>query len=136
VNGDGRSDIIIGSPGIASAYVVFGKASLPAEFDLSQVDGKNGFQFSDNPAATDTGTSVAGAGDINHDGFADVLIGNPNSSAAYVIFGRSKFRSFFPPSDADLLVGRQDDHSGVSVAGAGDVNGDGFDDLMIGTESF
>jgi hypothetical protein len=106
VNGDGVSDLVIGSAGIASAYVVFGRGGLPAEFEPSQVNGKNGFQFSDSTLLTDTGAAVAGAGDINHDGFSDVLIGSPFTDGVYLIFGRSKFRSIFPTRKADLLGGR------------------------------
>jgi FG-GAP repeat len=91
-----------------------------------------------------SGNSVSGAGDVNGDGIDDLLIGaggaDPNgrfrSGASYVVFGTDQG---FPAtidlaSDADLTIqgGEPYDLSGISVSGAGDVNGDGIDDLIIG----
>jgi hypothetical protein len=87
---------------------------------------------------------VAGAGDVNADGFADVIIGAPKAEAGagstYVVFGRAA--GF--PAQIDLATldgtngfrldgkpGTHDDESGYSVASAGDVNGDGADDIII-----
>jgi FG-GAP repeat len=138
VNGDDVSDIVIGGGAnpstIGTAYVVFGKAGFPVEFELSRVNGKNGFQFSDSDSA---GYSVAGSGDVNHDGFADLLISNPFYSSddgiVYLISGRAKFHSF--ATTRERLQGNGD-LTGIGVDDAGDVNGDGFDDLIIGTLSF
>ncbi len=105
VNGDGFADVIVGAHFAypngsysGSSYVVFGKASgfAPA-IDLSTLSGGNGFRL-DGVAEDDrSGISVAGAGDVNGDGFADVMIGahladpNVQSSAgsSYVIYGRA-----------------------------------------------
>src|SRR5262249_35281925 len=95
-----------------------------------------------------SGWSVASAGGVNGDGFADLIVGapsadasGPNSGASYVMFGQA---SGFP-TDLDLveLDGSNGfrlsgaaayDYSGISVASAGDVNGDGFADLIVGAE--
>ena len=80
-----------------ASYVVFGKASgFAANIDLSSLDGATGFKLSGVAAVDGTGSSVASAGDVNGDGFADVIVGAYqadangilNSGASYVVFGR------------------------------------------------
>lgn len=145
MNHDGFDDVIIGDLGTrngqGSSYVVFGKRSrFPAVFDLGNLNGSNGFWV--NGAGTNE-TSVAGAGDVNHDGFSDVIIGAPRQSRSYVVFGRA---SGFPARfDVSSLTGKNGfrldgasccDLTGWSVAGAGDINGDGFSDLIVGANGF
>src|SRR5204862_7963948 len=77
VNGDGVADLIIGANSANSytgeSYVVFGKASgFAASLDLGSLDGSNGFSLT---GGEFNGYSVASAGDVNGDGFADVIIG-------------------------------------------------------------
>jgi Ca2+-binding RTX toxin-like protein len=154
VNGDGFDDLIIGAERAdpngnesGASYVVFGKASgFAADLNLSTLNGSTGFQINGEAANDQSGRSVASAGDVNGDGFDDLIIGaeraDPNgneSGASYVVFGKaSGFAADLNLSTLDGSNGFQingeatDDRSGVSVASAGDVNGDGFDDLMIG----
>ena len=96
--------MIIGSQGAdpngensVSSYVVFGKASgFSASMNLSSLDGNNGFRL-DGVAADDfSGASVSNAGDVNGDGFDDLLVGAPytdpngeNSGSSYLVFGRA-----------------------------------------------
>ncbi len=71
VNGDGTSDIIL--TGDNGAYVIFGSTSgFAPVFDLSTINGTNGFMLSNNE-----GFSAKSAGDINGDGFADMIVGDP-----------------------------------------------------------
>ena len=155
INGDGFDDMIIGasrakySDGgvIGAAYVIFGKrTSFPAELNAEDLDGKKGFKVQGVDSADYLGTSVSTAGDVNGDGLGDVIIGAPESNAnspglgfGYVIFGkRSAFPAIVNPSTLNgsngfALQGESIyDHSGRSVGSAGDFNGDGFGDILIG----
>src|SRR4028119_2326607 len=156
VNGDGFDDLIIGARsadpnGISKAgqsYVVFGSNSgFGAGLNLSALNGSNGFAINGIAASDSSGESVSSAGDVNGDGFDDLIIGaygaDPNdinrAGQSYVVFGsNSGFGASFNLSELNGSNGfaingiATSDFSGRSVSSAGDVNGDGFDDLIIG----
>ncbi|PSJ18261.1 integrin alpha [Nitrosomonas supralitoralis] len=148
VNGDGFDDVIAGAPGANSSYVVFGKAAgFDAAMDVSSLDGNNGFRL-DGAAGDGSGASVSSAGDVNGDGFDDLIVdassADPNGSysgSSYVVFGKAVgFSATLDLSSLDSNSGFRlngvaaYDSSGFPVSGAGDVNGDGFADLIVGAE--
>ena len=154
INGDGIDDLIIGAPRAdpvsaneGSSYVLFGQtAPFASSVSLSTLNGSNGFRLDGVNSLDQSGDSVSGAGDINGDGIDDLIIGahfaDPVSSlegSSYVVFGKVlPFASSITLPFANSNVGfRLDgvasgDRSGTSVSGAGDINGDGIDDLIIG----
>ena len=153
VNGDGIDDVIIGAwkadadasyAREGESYVVFGKSgNITSALDLSSLNGGNGFRIDGFDANDRSGWSVSGAGDINGDGFDDVIVGafrgGSGAGESYVVFGKSgNFTSAIALSLLDGANGFRlegtvpNDPSGVAVSSAGDVNGDGFDDLIIG----
>jgi hypothetical protein len=106
-------------------------------FNLSSLNGKNGFAI--NGSASDSsGNSVSNAGDINHDGIDDLIIGAPGTGKSYVVFGSTNaFSTNLDLSSLDgkngfAINGSASDSSGNSVSNAGDINHDGIDDLIIG----
>ncbi|ALQ50858.1 integrin alpha [Nitrosomonas ureae] len=140
VNGDGFDDLIIGVPYAApngynsgSSYVVFGKSSdFDATMRLSDLDGSNGFRLDGEMSHERLGRDVSAAGDVNGDGFDDVIIAVSGSSSTYLVFGQAT--GFDGSVNLMTLMRKSSAYFGTvsSVSGAGDVNGDGFDDLMIG----
>ncbi len=149
VNGDGVADLIIGAIGtnsnIGASYVLFGKAGIGSSgsLSLSSLNGGNGFVLSGVAAGDDSGGSVSGAGDVNEDGVADLSIGadgvNSTAGASYVVFGKpgvgssgSITLSSLNGSNGFVLLGVTSSASGNSVSSAGDINGDGVIDLIIG----
>jgi hypothetical protein len=150
VNGDGRADVIVGAVGAGnnartnsgSAYVVFGKSSTTA-IDLNAL-GAGGFRIDGAAASDRAGYAVAGAGDVNGDGRADVIVGatgagnnaRTNSGSAYVVFGKSSTTAIdlyaLGAGGFRIDGAAASDEAGYAVAGAGDVNGDGRPDVIVG----
>jgi hypothetical protein len=152
VNGDGLGDLIIGAPRLLNltsagrSYVVFGRTDNTA-IDLSAIAAESsGFMISGQCSFDYSGISVSSAGDLNGDGLADLLLGAPgsdppgvlNGGRSYVIFGKTAATainlSAIAGGSGGFVINGQcsGDNSGRSVANAGDVNGDGLADLIIG----
>jgi hypothetical protein len=150
VNADRRPDVIIGFPGATrngragagTVYVLYG-SSAPVDVDLAAL-GSAGYRIDGAAAGDRAGASVASAGDVNGDGIGDVVVGSPgagansrpNSGSAFVVFGR---RTGGDVDLAGLSSGgiRIDgavnfEQTGHAVAGAGDMNGDGMADVVLG----
>ncbi len=146
INGDGYDDIIIGAPSAntnaGKVYIIFGKSNF-FNIDLASLMISDGFSITGINSGDHTGKSVSAAGDINADGFDDVIIGAPGANSAdgisYIIFGNSFLTDIdlinLNTSQGFSITGIDNYYqagSGYSVSGAGDFNGDGFDDVIIG----
>ena len=133
------------------SYVVFGKASgFAAEIDLAASRRHGGFVIHGQDAGDQSGYSVSSAGDINGDGFDDLIVGalvgdgpgNTRARPATATWcsatpAASRRRSTSPRSPpataaSSSMAKDADDIAGQSVSSAGDINGDGFADLIVG----
>ena len=139
VDADGYDDVLVGSPGestvgseAGAAYLMYGpvtSAALIAADLLLEAEG----------APSCVGSSVASAGDMDNNGMDDLLIGanceastGSEAGAAYLVLTAGT--GVFDLADAELklLGSSSSDYAGTSVAGPGDVDGDGMDDLLVG----
>ncbi len=130
LNGDNKSDYIVGAPH-SSPNGVFQAGSISI---LSGSNGSNVFQKNGEASFDYFGTSVAGAGDVNNDGKADFIIGATNTDLGGFFNAGSAFA--YSGADGSLLYrkdgGATAEFFGLSVDAAGDVNGDGFADFVVG----
>ncbi len=132
VNGDGFPDVIIGAYGYSTntgkAYIYFGGASMNNVADVTMTGETTNNNF---------GISVSSAGDVNGDGYSDVIVGANQYSSftgrAYIYFGGTIMNNV---SDVLMTGETINDGLGISVSSAGDINGDGYSDLIIGADNY
>jgi len=144
INKDGYADILIGAPCFnpitreykGAVYVVYGNESL-GSINLGELRNQ-GFNITGNGAI---GESVSGAGDVNGDGYPDILFGasnyNSTEGRSYVIYGGKNLRSINLDNElvenGFIISGSL--FTGFSVSGVGDVNKDGYDDMLISSKT-
>ncbi|SDG58856.1 Por secretion system C-terminal sorting domain-containing protein [Dyadobacter soli] len=142
VNGDGYSDVIVGAPyydmgqnSEGAAFIYHGSATGIITTFAAAVD--------NNQPGARMGFAVAGAGDVNGDGYSDVIVGAPgydngrqlaNEGACFIYHGspagiNTTAVAMIESNKADALMGQ-------SVASAGDVNGDGYSDVIVGAYTY
>ncbi len=140
VNGDGYSDVIIGAYGYdndkedeGGAYVYYGSSGGLSYSANWMAEG--------NQIYTRFGWSVSTTGDVNGDGYSDIVIGAPfyynslsGSGSAFVYYGSSSGLSASANWIAEM--DRLDTYFGACVSTAGDVNGDGYSDIIIGAYAY
>ena len=164
INGDGIDDLIVGAfsndnglNGIlrraGDAYIIYGKAGRSGTLDTTNLEAADGFIIEGEQREYWLGSSVSGAGDVNGDGLADLIVGAPGGDQAYIIYGKivgggTQFgvksgnsqvlnTARLAPADGfilrdSILRDLRSSDVGFSVSGAGDINGDGLDDLIVG----
>jgi VCBS repeat-containing protein len=151
VNGDGVSDLLItgkravtgGTSDALNTYVVFGNPTATS-YNLANVaSGSGGYlvKLTEASVSNDQLFGVSNAGDVNGDGLSDLIVGSANKNISYVVFGKSAGpaagisltgASSLAASDGFAIVGAASEFAGVKVSNAGDVNGDGLADLLVG----
>ena len=154
VNGDGLDDLIVGAhlanpngkSDAGKSYIIFGKKNNTA-INLSAVaSGTGGFVINGENAGDKSSISVSNAGDVNGDGLGDLIVGafhadvsgKSDAGKSYVIFGKKDSTaidlSAIASGTGGFIINGENigDRNGVSVSTAGDVNGDGLDDLIVG----
>ncbi|BBD64698.1 hemolysin-type calcium-binding region [Nostoc commune NIES-4072] len=158
INNDGIDDLILGAyeadpngkENAGQSYVIFGGKNIGSggTFNLSNLNGTNGFAINGIAAGNESGFTVSNGGDINNDGIDDLIIGASRAPAngvnqagqTYVLFGGTNIGTSgtFNLSDLNRTNGfvingiTENSFSSSSVSNAGDVNADGIDDLIIG----
>jgi len=129
-NADGYDDVLIGAPG----YDITGKSNVGAVYLYSGATGAQLRMWKGTQSNGGFGNAVSGAGDVNGDGKADVIIGAPRENAASYAEGVAYVYNGWSGMLLRKYEGAQPyDEFGFSVSGAGDVNGDGRADVAIGS---
>lgn len=136
VNGDGHDDVLVGAPG----YTALGSGEGRAYLYLGFTDGlahSPAWTVDGGQAGAGLGLSVAGAGDVNGDGYDDVVVGAPlhdsassNVGRAYLFLGSASGLATSPAWSAE--GGQGGARFGSAVSSAGDVDGDGYGDVLVG----
>ena len=146
LNADGVDDLLVNSPGMVDAVVIFGgRNPFPAAININELDGRRGFRFAAGPQANAL-SGIAGGFDLNRDGIDDVAMAYPLASVdgvsdrgrVFVLFGRqSRFPGIVDGSSLSGADGFRIDGTatigdlGAWMSNPGDVDDDGHDDLML-----
>ena len=143
VNGDGLQDVIIGMPGSdnskGGAVVVFGRHTPSSTINIGTMT--DGFTIHGWGSMAATGHSVAGIGDVNGDGLSDLAVGAPEENRVYIIYGKTDSAAVHleslvttgPNAEGAIIQTLGTSELGWSVSAIGDFNGNGSNDIIIGS---
>jgi glycosylphosphatidylinositol phospholipase D len=143
ISGNGHYDIVLGAPGAnggaGAAYVVYNQIRS-GTLDLAHLDPTRGYSISGAPAGSRLGASVSGAGYMNGDAYAEVIVGAPggqsSNGAAYVVYGRTigagNVRLGTPGTGFKIVGDSPYDNAGAAVAAVGSVRHNGITDVAVG----
>ncbi|NBB14526.1 hypothetical protein GVN21_04025 [Caulobacter sp. SLTY] len=155
INGDGRDDLLVTQPYLelngqtwGSAFVLYGQEDFEGTQYIGALTAEQGFEINI-PLPSRGFMNVAGVGDVNGDGVGDFAVGVEQTSTDFVSFNGATFivyggQAFGTSLDVGSLTAAQGvringatnyEYSGIAVSSAGDINGDGVDDLFIGAKA-
>lgn len=136
VNGDGRDDMVIGAPSWSNGQTTEGAVVIFLGY-------KGHVVIESNEEKAQFGYAVSGAGDVNNDGYEDIVVGAPfyssstyNGKGAVFVFQGTDTGVVASPFESWSFVHQNDARVGMSVAHGGDLNADGFDDVLVGVPGY
>jgi len=141
LNGDGLGDVLVAAPGesndYGAVYIVLGDSALTGTIDLRSWDGK----ISGSSASDAFGAALSAGGDVNGDGYDDVLVGAPDGGGSeegmvYLFHGPSTAARSLSAAAATGYGGAAEDDFGRGAAIVGDTDGDGHAELAVGSPGF